>query len=168
MKNGEIKADSMGGLWRFDSSKRHAPALLFDIRQRKKNQYLWRVRCVGISRGGAGYYDILHPVLTGESDDHPPVSRHQTRTLPIAFLGDIRRGGGILRYPSPSTDRGVGRPRAGIFQKKKTFYFLFRRGAGILRYPSAGADRGVLRSPAEKKKPAEGYRNIPAPRRNKK
>ena len=74
MKNGEIKADSMGVLWRFDSSKRHAPALLFDIRQ-----------------GG------------GESV-----------SLACALCWDILREGGILRYPSPSTDRGVERPPAGI------------------------------------------------------
>ena len=29
------------------------------------------------------------------------------------------RGGGILRYPSPSTDQGLGRPPAGIFDIKE-------------------------------------------------
>ena len=62
-------------------------------------------------------------------------------------IKSIRRGAGILRYPSASADRGVWRPPA---EKKKTL--LFRRGAGILRYPSASADRAVWRPPAEKKK----------------
>ena len=88
--------------------------------------------------GAAGYDDIHHPVLTGEQN-LPPVS------LVCGLWGDIRRGG-VLRYPSPSTDRGVG-PPAGIFVY--VWYIgvadvmIEYLAGGIWRYPSPGTDRGV-------------------------
>ena len=108
MKNGEIKADR-----KFKETRPRA-----DKEKKKKNQYLWCVRCREISCGvGGGILRYPSP-STDRGVGRPPAGIPDDTQLPIALWRDIRRGGGgILRYPSPSTDRGVGRPPAGIFDK---------------------------------------------------
>ena len=61
------------------------------------------MRCGRISGGGAGYYDILPPVLTGEYVGHPPVSSYvfdvccSIGAIGVGYIiwGCMAMGGGI-------------------------------------------------------------------------
>ena len=113
----------------------------FWLGNKTSRQYLWCVRCGGISDGGRD--------ITISFTQYWPGSRTTRRYLRVSLVYwscwcydriSGGGGGGIWRYPSPGTNQGVG-PPASIFNVCDVW--KYPAGGGILRYPSPGVDRGV-------------------------